>query len=245
MHCCCFDRFRRPLEAKEILATLGWVEKLPSQSNLWTEREEIDIPESRFSMLKSVEIRHPELSGKTIQLHPPGEHKVTHSKRLNDLFSALFSASFLLLEEVGAKVSSLVGAPGEHDLEVSLQLEKEDQILGFQVKEARRCHSTIFPPFFPPFFHRFFQFSKSEVFPHQHVEVKNPDSGASEFYNPQVLIRDPKAVRLEPLSQHFFHPAPVFPGKVRWLPATAQPRPDGQVKGSEVGTLVLNRLVLH
>ena len=65
-------------------------------------------------------------------------------------------------------------------------------------------------------------------------EVKDADSGASEFYNPHVLIRDSKAVRLEPLSQHFFYPVPAWPGKVRWLPATAQPRPDGQVKGSEV-----------
>jgi hypothetical protein len=62
-------------------------------------------------------------------------------------------------------------------------------------------------------------------------EVK--DGGASEFYDPQVLIRDATAVRMEPLSQHFFKPSPEFPGKLRWLPATAQPDPEGKVQGSE------------
>jgi len=59
------------------------------------------------------------------------------------------------------------------------------------------------------------------------------DGGASEFYDPQVLIRDATAVRMEPLSQHFFKPSPEFPGKLRWLPATAQPDPEGKVQGSE------------
>ena len=50
-----------------------------------------------FSMLKAVQIRHPQHVSEMIRLHPPGEH----------------------------------------DLEVTLQLEKEDEILGFQVREAR------------------------------------------------------------------------------------------------------------
>ncbi|CAL1152303.1 unnamed protein product [Cladocopium goreaui] len=71
-----------------------------------------------------------------------------------------------------------------------------------------------------------------EVVGFQVKEVK--DGGASEFYDPQVLIRDATAVRMEPLSQQFFKPSPEFPGKLRWLPATAQPDPEGKVQGSEV-----------
>ena len=37
---------------------------------------------------------------------------------------------------------------------------------------------------------------------------------------------------MEPLSGHFFYPAP-FPGRRRWLPATAKPTFDGTVKGDE------------
>lgn len=61
-------------------------------------------------------------------------------------------------------------------------------------------------------------------------EVKDPESGASELYHPQVLLSDGKATWLEPLSRHWFDPAP-YPGKVQWLPATAGP---GVVSGREV-----------
>ena len=37
---------------------------------------------------------------------------------------------------------------------------------------------------------------------------------------------------MEPLSRHFFYPAP-FPGRRRWLPATAESAFDGTVKGDE------------
>ena len=37
---------------------------------------------------------------------------------------------------------------------------------------------------------------------------------------------------MEPLSRHFFSPAP-FPGRRRWLPATAKPTLNGTVKGDE------------
>ena len=37
---------------------------------------------------------------------------------------------------------------------------------------------------------------------------------------------------MEPLSGHFFYPAP-FPGRSRWLPATAKPTFDATVEGDE------------
>ena len=54
-------------------------------------------------------------------------------------------------------------------------------------------------------------------------EVKNLETGASELYHPQVLLRNGEATWLEPLSRHWFHPAPKYPGKVQWLPPTAGP----------------------
>ena len=63
---------------------------------------QLDIPKSGFSMLKAVQIRHPDHASEMIQLHPPAEH----------------------------------------DLEVALQLEKDEEILGFQVKEARRVQQS-------------------------------------------------------------------------------------------------------
>ena len=69
-----------------------------------------------------------------------------------------------------------------------------------------------------------------EILGFQFHEVKDPESGASELYHPQVLLSDGKATWLEPLSRHWFDPAP-YPGKVQWLPATAGP---GVVSGREV-----------
>ena len=53
-------------------------------------------------------------------------------------------------------------------------------------------------------------------------EVKNTETGASELYDPQVVLRNGEATWLEPLSGHWFHPAPKFPGKVDWVPPTAK-----------------------
>ena len=38
---------------------------------------------------------------------------------------------------------------------------------------------------------------------------------------------------MAPLSGHFFYPAAPFPGRRRWLPATAKPTLDGTVEGDE------------
>ena len=57
-------------------------------------------------------------------------------------------------------------------------------------------------------------------------EVKNPESGASELYDPQVLLSNGEATWLEPLSRHWLYPAP-YPGKVQWLPPTAGPGIEG------------------
>ena len=53
-------------------------------------------------------------------------------------------------------------------------------------------------------------------------EVKNTETGASELYDPQVVLRNGETTWLEPLSGHWFHPAPKFPGKVDWVPPTAK-----------------------
>eukprot|EP00434_Breviolum_minutum_P004708 symbB.v1.2.004149.t1/scaffold235.1/size321457/8 len=145
--------------SKEVVATFGWLEDLPTLENTgqpdWTK---INIEKSKFSMLKSIEMRHPEHPSCKAQLHPAEEQ----------------------------------------DLEVTFTLEENEEFVGFQ----------------------FF-------------EVKNSETGASEWYHPHVLIRTSEKTYVEPLSRHFFSPAP-FPGRRRWLPATAKPTLNGPVKGDEV-----------
>jgi len=53
-------------------------------------------------------------------------------------------------------------------------------------------------------------------------EVKNTETSASELYDPQVVLRNGETTWLEPLSCHWFHPAPKFPGKVDWVPPAAK-----------------------
>eukprot|EP00434_Breviolum_minutum_P027196 symbB.v1.2.024055.t2/scaffold2246.1/size98716/4 len=126
----------------------------------WTK---INIAKSKFSMLKSIEMRHPEHPSCKVQLHPAEEQ----------------------------------------DLEVTFTLEENEEFVGFQ----------------------FF-------------EVKNSETGASEWYHPHVMIRSSEKTHVEPLSRHFFYPAP-FPGRRRWLPATAESAFDGTVEGDEERGLVL------
>ena len=58
------------------------------------------------------------------------------------------------------------------------------------------------------------------------------ETGASEWYHPHVLFRTLEKTYVEPLSRHFFYPAP-FPGRRRWLPATAKPTLNGTIEGDE------------
>eukprot|EP00434_Breviolum_minutum_P004704 symbB.v1.2.004147.t1/scaffold235.1/size321457/6 len=145
--------------SKEIVATFGWLEDLPMLESGGLDWTKINVAKSKFSMLKSIEMRHPEYPSCKVQLHPAEEQ----------------------------------------DLEVTFTLEENEEFVGFQ----------------------FF-------------EVKNVDTGASEWYHPDVLIRTSEKTYMEPLSRHFFYPAASFPGRRRWLPATAKPTFDGTVKGDEV-----------
>eukprot|EP00434_Breviolum_minutum_P027193 symbB.v1.2.024053.t1/scaffold2246.1/size98716/2 len=144
---------------KEIVATFGWLEDLPMLDAGRPDWTEINIAKSKFSMLKSIEMRHPEHPSCKVQLHPAEEQ----------------------------------------DLEVTFTLEENEELVGFQF-----------------------------------LEVKNSETGASEWYHPYGLIRTSEKTYVEPLSGHFYYPAAPFPGRRRWLPVTAKPTFDGTVKGDEV-----------
>eukprot|EP00434_Breviolum_minutum_P003938 symbB.v1.2.003461.t1/scaffold194.1/size275082/22 len=103
-------------------------------------------------------------------------------------------SKFALLKAIKIKHPDLPEAcdiwlhpPAAFDMEVTVALEDEDEILGFRVQE-----------------------------------VKNTETGASELYDPQVVLRNGETTWLEPLSGHWFHPTPKFPGKVDWVPPTAK-----------------------
>ncbi len=71
------------------------------------------------------------------------------------------------------------------------------------------------------------------VFPCWSREVKNTETGASELYDPRVVLCNGETTWLEPLSGHWFHPAPKFPGKVDWLPPTAKAAAAGSLDQSK------------
>eukprot|EP00434_Breviolum_minutum_P039636 symbB.v1.2.035205.t1/scaffold4689.1/size36349/1 len=151
--------------SKEIVATFGWLEDLPmvlgrlGNDTGRPDWAKINIAKSKFSMLKSIEMRHPEHPSCKVQLHPAEEQ----------------------------------------DIETTFTLEENEEFVGFQF-----------------------------------LEVKNSETGASEWYHPHVLIRTSEKTYVAPLSGHFFYPAAPFPGRRRWLPATAKPTLDGTVEGDEV-----------
>ena len=149
------SRLDHVTQALRLVARGNWHEDLPFEDSRLDWRK-VDIPKSKFAVLKGINIKHPDMPESTnIQLHP--------------------DAKF--------------------DIQITLALEEGEKILGFQ-------------------FH----------------EVKNPESGASELYHPQVLLCNGEATWLEPLSRHWFNPAPSYPGKVQWLPPTA----GLGIEGSEV-----------
>ena len=123
----------------------------------------------------------------------------------------------------------------EQDLEITFTLEKSEELVGFQFFEAKqgaqkthkvKMNSSLFKEVFN-------KCSDTMEKPEPPCEAKNSETGASEWYDPHILIRALEKMYVEPLSRHIFYPAALLPGRRRWLPATAKPAFDGTVKGDE------------